>query len=66
MILIFQSNTKENVTHMIPNTKEQLYYRSIFDALYPNCETTIPYFWMPKYIDVTDPSARLMNDYTER
>ncbi len=60
------SNTKENVTHMIPNTKEQLYYRSIFDALYPNCETTIPYFWMPKYIDVTDPSARLMNDYTER
>ena len=51
---------------MLPTSKEQLYYRSLFDGLYPYGNTTIPHFWMPKYMDVTDPSARLMNDYTER
>lgn len=52
--------------HLPPTTKEQQYYRHIFNQLYPRCDTTIPYFWMPKYIEVTDPSARVIPDYTER
>lgn len=53
-------------THLPPKTKEQQYYRDIFNQLNPRCDTTIPYFWMPKYIEATDPSARLIHDYTER
>lgn len=53
-------------THMPPKTKEQHYYRYLFNQMYPHSDTTIPYFWMPKYTDVTDPSARVMPDYTER
>jgi asparagine synthase (glutamine-hydrolysing) len=57
---------EETITHMLPTSKEQLYYRSLFDGLYPYGNTTIPHFWMPKYIHASDPSARLMDDYTER
>ena len=44
--------------HNIPTTKEQYYYRSIFDKKYPNQYKVVPYFWMPKYVSTTDPSAR--------
>ena len=53
-------------THLPPQTPEQIYYRTIFEEHYAGLGHIIPYFWMPKYMDVTDPSARLMNDYTER
>jgi hypothetical protein len=26
--------------------------------LYPNCSEILPYFWMPKYVETDDPSAR--------
>jgi asparagine synthase (glutamine-hydrolysing) len=42
---------------------EKLYYKKIFDGLYPNCSHVLPYYWMPKYINpllVTDPSARTL------
>jgi len=48
-----------------PTTDEQMYYRRIFEDAYPTAEDTIPYFWMPKFIDgVTDPSARSLDIYT--
>lgn len=40
-----------------PKTKEQVYYRSIFDAVYPYAEHIVPYFWMPKYVNTNDCSA---------
>ena len=46
-----------------PTTKEQLYYRSLFDIYYPNCEKIIPYFWMPRFVDANDSSARTLNIY---
>lgn len=64
--LSLPSATPNECNHMPPTTKEQQYYRHIFNQLYPGCHTTIPYFWMPKYIEATDPSARVMHDYTER
>ena len=44
---------------------EKKYYKAIFDEAYPNCEHVIPYFWMPKYTNATDPSARTLQFYSE-
>ena len=51
------------VTYLTPQTKEQIFYRSIFENLYPNCEKVVPYFWMPRFIEATDASARTLNIY---
>jgi asparagine synthase (glutamine-hydrolysing) len=42
---------------------EKKYYREIFDNFYPNCSHILPYFWMPKYTNATDPSARTLDVY---
>ena len=42
---------------------EKKYYKEIFDKEFPNCEHIIPYFWMPKYTNATDPSARTLCFY---
>ena len=42
---------------------EKKYYKQIFDILYPNCQNIVPYFWMPKYTEATDPSARTLELY---
>jgi len=44
--------------HLPPETNEQIYYRNIFDYYYPHCDEIVPYLWMPKYVNATDPSAR--------
>ena len=50
--------------HNSPNTNEQEYYRAIFTKHYKNCDSLIPYFWMPKFIDnATDASARTLDVY---
>ena len=47
-------------THLPPKTLEQYYYRRLFDGFYPNNEKMVPYFWMPKYTNTIDPSARTL------
>lgn len=42
---------------------EKKYYKKIFDQLYPNCEHMVPYYWMPKYTNASDPSARTLDFY---
>lgn len=50
--------------HNNPNTNEQLYYRTVFNNLYPKCDNLIPYFWMPKFIkNAHDSSARTLKIY---
>jgi len=47
----------------IPVTKEEKYYRSVYEKHYPSTNV-IPFYWKPKYINVDgyiDPSARTMN-----
>ena len=46
-----------------PTTKEQLYYRALFDIYYPNCGGVIPYFWMPRFVEAKDASARTLAVY---
>ena len=46
-----------------PTTKEQLYYRMIFDKNYKDCGNLIPYFWMPRFVEASDASARTLDIY---
>ncbi len=63
VILNVNENFSNNI-HNQPLTKEQMYYRSIFNKLYPKCDKLIPYFWMPKFIkNAHDSSARTLNIY---
>jgi len=43
---------------------EKFFYKMIFDKYYPNCSHILPYFWMPKYTDASDPSARTLSFYS--
>ena len=43
---------------------EKQYYLSFFQKFYPDLESVIPYYWMPKYIKATDPSARTLEIYS--
>ena len=42
---------------------EKIYYKQIFDWYYPNSSNIVPYFWMPKYTNTDDPSARTLETY---
>jgi asparagine synthase (glutamine-hydrolysing) len=46
-----------------PTTLEQAYYRYLFNKYYKYSDNTIPYFWMPKYSDAKDASARTLKTY---
>lgn len=52
-------------SNLVPSIElEKKYYRELFDGFYPNCSHILPYFWMPKYTDATDPSARTLDMYS--
>jgi len=44
---------------------EKLYYKTIFEKNYPDLSYILPYFWMPKYTNATDPSARTLDVYNK-
>ena len=59
-------NSECNTTSFTPSIDtEKHYYKTIFDTVYPNCSHILPYFWMPKYTNATDPSARTLTFYSE-
>uniref|UniRef100_A0A6C0DMF0 asparagine synthase (glutamine-hydrolyzing) n=1 Tax=viral metagenome TaxID=1070528 RepID=A0A6C0DMF0_9ZZZZ len=49
--------------HLSPKTAEQYYYRKLFESYYYGMGNVVPYFWMPKYIEATDASARTLPIY---
>jgi len=51
--------------HNIPTTKEQYYYRRIFEQHYKGQGKSIPHFWMPRYVNANDSSARTLELYNE-
>jgi len=53
------------ISHCTPRLKESYYYRKIFEKHFGNNDQLIPHFWMPKWTDVLDPSARELEDYRE-
>jgi asparagine synthase (glutamine-hydrolysing) len=55
----------ENIKdHLLPSTTEQYYYRTIFDSYYPGLHKILPYFWMPRFIEAKDASARTLDIYS--
>jgi len=50
-----------------PETLEQLHYREIFGKHFrsASCQRIIPYFWMPKFVEAKDASARVLDIYSE-
>ena len=54
---------KRRFVENVPKTPEMYYYRSIFYDLYGASTATVPYFWMPKWSNTTDPSARTLSLY---
>lgn len=48
-----------------PTTKEQQYYRHVFEKYYEGRSNVIKYFWMPKYVDAHDSSARTLKIYND-
>lgn len=58
-------NNYDNEQHLKPKTIEQQYYRTLFDTYYPLCYKNIPYFWMPKFINANDASARTLTIYNQ-
>jgi len=50
-----------------PKTKEGYYYRKIFDKYFNtsklNIDTIVPHYWLPKWIDTDEPSARILSVY---
>ena len=55
----------KDIKHNYPKTMEQKYYRMIYEEYYGNYANVIPYFWMPKFVDATDASARTLKIYCE-
>jgi asparagine synthase (glutamine-hydrolysing) len=51
--------------YLSPTTTEQYYYRKIFESYYNGMGQIVPYFWMPKYVDAKDASARTLAIYGE-
>lgn len=59
------SRAEEIYPYNTPKTKEGFYYRKIFEELFPGQSHFIPYLWMPKWTNATDPSARTLKHYKE-
>jgi asparagine synthase (glutamine-hydrolysing) len=54
---------KKKFVENVPRTPEMFYYRSLFESYYGGSLATVPYFWMPKWSNTDDPSARTLDDY---
>ena len=54
---------KDQILLSSGDTLEKQYYKYLFDMYYPNVNSLVPYFWMPKYIKATDPSAKTLSTY---
>ena len=62
--VVIEENAYKYEDHNKPMTREQIYYRTIFERYYGRHADVIPYFWMPKWTpNATDPSARTLDVY---
>lgn len=61
---VSEATDEEMKKHIVPHTQEGRYYRDLFDAFFPNQAHIVPHYWLPKWTDCTDPSARHLSVYT--
>ncbi|XP_078198852.1 asparagine synthetase [glutamine-hydrolyzing] isoform X2 [Callithrix jacchus] len=57
------ANAAQKFPFNTPKTKEGYYYRQIFERHYPGRAYWLNHYWMPKWINATDPSARTLTHY---
>ncbi|MGH0129788.1 UNVERIFIED_CONTAM: hypothetical protein FKN15_061240 [Acipenser sinensis] len=48
-----------------PKTKEGYFYRQVFEKFYPGRAEWLTHYWMPKWVNATDPSARTLPIYKQ-
>lgn len=51
--------------HNPPRTKEGYYFRKMFEKAYPGRAAWLSHYWMPRWINATDPSARTLSIYKQ-
>jgi asparagine synthase (glutamine-hydrolysing) len=56
---------KESLLLKEGETYEKWYYRTLFTLFYPGMEHVVPYFWMPRFVEANDASARTLDIYKE-
>ncbi|XP_039676326.1 asparagine synthetase [glutamine-hydrolyzing] [Perca fluviatilis] len=49
--------------HNPPRTKEAYYFRQVFEKHYPGRAEWLSHYWMPRWTNATDPSARTLAIY---
>ncbi|KAJ3609172.1 hypothetical protein NHX12_023696 [Muraenolepis orangiensis] len=49
--------------HLPPRTKEAFHYRQVFEELYPGQAKWLSHYWMPRWTNASDPSARTLDIY---
>lgn len=57
------SDNYEHRHHLPANTVEQKYYRYLFEKHFPRCDHIVPDFWLPRFVEANDPSARTLDIY---
>jgi len=67
-VLKLENYYEEDIINKYPvsTETEKTYYKNIFDCHFPKCETIVPYYWMPRYTNATDPSARTLEIYNNK
>ena len=55
----------KNYSHCQPISKESYYYRKVFERYFGHHDYLIPHFWMPRWVNTNDPSARELDEYKE-
>jgi asparagine synthase (glutamine-hydrolysing) len=59
----FETNRIKYIDTIVPHTKEALYYRELFEKFYKNQGQILKEYWMPKWSNTNDPSARTLEIY---
>ena len=61
------SNRMNDIKHIKPKTREQMYYRYIFEKFFTsNYCNVLPYYWMPNYTNIEECSARALLVYNKK
>jgi asparagine synthase (glutamine-hydrolysing) len=66
LFTILQEKIAKKLSCNLPDINvENLYYKQLFTEFFKNSLDIHKYYWMPKYTNATDPSARTLDIYKE-
>jgi asparagine synthase (glutamine-hydrolysing) len=67
LFTILQERIAKKLSISTPDIEvEKLYYKQQFAYFFSNSTNILPYYWMPKYTNATDPSARTLDIYKNK